>query len=107
MNESLQAKYFIAKEDDTFKANDSLLAKIDYKVGNILTDNMPQNMDLIFCRNTVIYFNKEAKDILYEGFFNTLEQNGYFIMGKTETLSGPAVKLFKTEDAKERIFKKA
>jgi chemotaxis protein methyltransferase CheR len=43
-------------------------------------------IDVIFCRNVVIYFNKETQKILFERFANLLEQDGYLFIGHSENL---------------------
>ncbi len=47
---------------------------------------MPEPMDVIFCRNVIIYFSKPAKITLVERFANTLKEGGYLFMGHSETL---------------------
>ena len=42
--------------------------------------------DLIICRNVLIYFTEEAKDILYHKFSNALKKNGIFFVGSTEQI---------------------
>jgi chemotaxis protein methyltransferase CheR len=39
-------------------------------------------------------------------FYNALNDGGYFVMGKTETLVGSAAQLFQRFDLKERIYQK-
>jgi len=43
-------------------------------------------IDIIFCRNVVIYFNKETQKILFERFANLLDQDGYLFIGHSENL---------------------
>ncbi|OYT28108.1 MCP methyltransferase [Thermoplasmatales archaeon ex4572_165] len=64
------------------------------------------NFDMILCRNVVIYFNRELQKILYNDFYNALNMNGFFVMGKTETLFGDSRNLFESYNTRERIFKR-
>ena len=66
----------------------------------------PKNLDMIFCRNTVIYFSTDAKSKLYEDFFDCLNEGGFLIIGKTEILQGAAKSRFQVFDGKERIYVK-
>ena len=43
---------------------------------------------VIFCRNVVIYFNRETQRRLFERFADALEPNGYLIVGHSEALVG-------------------
>jgi chemotaxis protein methyltransferase CheR len=55
-----------------------------------LMDPMPYKgpMDLIFCRNVMIYFDRETIAELIEKFYNLLEEGGYLFIGHSESLSG-------------------
>ena len=55
-----------------------------------LMDPMPFKgpMDLIFCRNVMIYFDRETIADLVEKFHNLLEMGGYLFIGHSESLSG-------------------
>lgn len=43
-------------------------------------------IDAIFCRNVVIYFNKETKEKVYKKFYTALDDPGYFFSGHSENL---------------------
>jgi len=44
--------------------------------------------DIIFCRNVVIYFNKETQKTLFSRYAEYLDDNGYLIVGHSESLHG-------------------
>jgi chemotaxis protein methyltransferase CheR len=50
--------------------------------------SMISGMDVVFCRNVMIYFNDEVKKHLVRGFYNSLRPGGYFFIGHSETLHG-------------------
>ena len=62
---------------------------------------------LIVCRNVVIYFDRPTQEKLFERFYDALVPGGWLVLGKVETLFGKSRTLFKTEDARERVFRKA
>ncbi len=43
-------------------------------------------MDLIFCRNVIIYFDQAAKKRVIETFFNHLQPEGFLLLGHSESL---------------------
>jgi len=45
-------------------------------------------MDIIFCRNVVIYFDRRTQIRLFEKFYNQLKPGGYLFIGHSETLHG-------------------
>ncbi|MFQ6120639.1 MAG: CheR family methyltransferase [Methanosarcinales archaeon] len=63
-------------------------------------------LDLIMCRNVVIYFSNQLKEKLFMDFYKALKKSGYLILGKTEFISGEAKNLFKVVNNKERIYQK-
>jgi len=99
----LKDRYFSDAGDGLFKANPELLRMIQYKAADIHAFR-PANIDIIFCRNTVIYFSLTAKSKLYGDFYDCLNAGGFFIMGKTEVLQGPARDKFQIFDPKERVY---
>jgi len=62
--------------------------------------------DLIVCRNVVIYFEREAQERLFQGFVNALAPGGILLLGKVETLFGPAREQLTLVDPRERIYVK-
>ncbi len=56
---------------------------------NLLSDwPMKGKFDVIFCRNVVIYFNKDTQRILFDRYADMLKPNGYLFIGHSETLHG-------------------
>ncbi|UTF51563.1 protein-glutamate O-methyltransferase [Desulfomicrobium sp. ZS1] len=47
-----------------------------------------EKMDLIFCRNVMIYFDKKTQNELVQKFCNHLEPGGYLFIGHSESLAG-------------------
>lgn len=58
-----------------------------------LMNNWPMSgpMDIIFCRNVVIYFDKPTQKILFDRYSKILSDEGYLFLGHSETM-------FKTSD---------
>ncbi|MBN1503420.1 protein-glutamate O-methyltransferase CheR [Candidatus Woesearchaeota archaeon] len=103
--EAYKNKYFRKVDPDgIYVPVEGIRQVITYKKGDILSPFKPKNIDVIFCRNTVIYFNMDAKFQLYSEFFDCLNQGGYLVLGNTEVLIGPAHDKFKLANDKERIY---
>ena len=66
----------------------------------------PGGHHLVTCRNVVIYFDRPTQEALFERFHSALLPGGYLLLGKVETLLGPARTLFAPVDSRERIFRR-
>jgi chemotaxis protein methyltransferase CheR len=105
LKSTIVKKYF-TKKDNLFLLNDNIKKMITFQNLDLFQNKFIENNDLIICRNVVIYFKKESKELLYEKFYKSLNNKGYFIMGQTEMLSGPARNLFKSILIDEKIYQK-
>jgi chemotaxis protein methyltransferase CheR len=65
-------------------------SRVDFQRLNLMDADfaLPHPMDVIFCRNVVIYFDKTTQGQLIKKFFRNLRPNGYLFMGHSETLHG-------------------
>lgn len=63
-------------------------------------------LDLIVCRNVVIYFDRETQERLFDRFARALKPAGLLVLGKVETLLGPARERLRLLDARERLYQR-
>ena len=64
-------------------------------------------MQLVVCRNVLIYFNRDLQDQALEMFWESLDNGGFLCLGDNESLSFTAVSdRFDTVDERARIYKK-
>ena len=97
-------KYF-SKEDNTYKIDRSIRQMVAFGRQDLTTDAPISHLDLLLCRNVLIYFNVQLQNKLLYRFNFALNQGGYAFFGKSEsTLMGS--RLFSVVDQKWRIFKK-
>ena len=71
-----------------YYALESLQKHIRFEEQNLLADRFAIGLDLIVCRNVVIYFTAEAKETLYAKFSAALRPGGVLFLGGTEIISG-------------------
>jgi chemotaxis protein methyltransferase CheR len=80
-----RSRYF-QQEGDKFVIRPELRSRVQFQRQNLLSDPFPTDVDLILCRNVVIYFTEEAKDELYRRFHRALKPGGILFVGGTESL---------------------
>jgi chemotaxis protein methyltransferase CheR len=82
-------KQFFVEQDDGLKVCDEIRDLVSISHLNLFDTNrmvMLGKMDLIFCRNVIIYFDMAAKRRVVESFFNTLHDGGFLLLGHSESL---------------------
>lgn len=98
--------YFSASYDFV-KFKDYFKRQITFSYHNLVSDGVFGEMNLISCRNVLIYFDKTLQDRVLGQFTESLRHGGFLCLGSKETLNFTAVKsLFETIDVKQRLFRK-
>ena len=71
-----------------FKAKPHLAAAITFRRLNLMDDRFPikNPLDLIFCRNVMIYFDRPTQETLINKFHRYLKPGGYLFIGHSESL---------------------
>jgi two-component system, chemotaxis family, CheB/CheR fusion protein len=73
---------------------------------DLVQDAAISRLDLLVCRNTLMYFNSETQAKILARFHFALHRTGYLFLGKAETLLSHSTS-FRPEDLKSRIFQRA
>ncbi|MHB8989773.1 MAG: CheR family methyltransferase [Desulfobulbia bacterium] len=85
-------KYFqkgVGNSDGYVKVKDELRRMVHFDRFNLMGD-FPWRaaIDVIFCRNVMIYFNRETQQELVSKFYEALTPGGYLFIGHSESISG-------------------
>jgi chemotaxis protein methyltransferase CheR len=87
--------------------NSNLRKNVVWANHNLVTDSVFAEVNLILCRNVMIYFNRELQDKVHGLFFESLANGGVLCLGMKENLQFTEVNdKYLVLDAKNRIFKK-
>lgn len=81
-----KSKYFSPVEKNHMKISDDIKKCVEFKKHNLLKDTFFRNINMIVCRNVVIYFTDEAKNKIYKEFNSSLTKNGILFIGSTEQI---------------------
>lgn len=79
---------------------------IRFKQHDLVADPPLTYMNLIFCRNVLMFFKKEYQEIICKNLYNSLRIGGYLVLGKAEQLRGEVDGKFRIVDNKLRIYQK-
>ena len=96
---------FFTAEDNTYQVNSDIRDLVIFATQNIVKDPPFSNMDLISCRNLLIYLDGELQRKVIPLFHYALRKTGYLVLGTSETL-GEHQQAFDTLNRKQKIFQK-
>ncbi|HXG92006.1 MAG TPA: CheR family methyltransferase, partial [Blastocatellia bacterium] len=97
-------KYF-DRTDSRYVFRKELRRAIIYGRHDLIQDAPISRVDLLVCRNTLMYFNAEAQTKILVRFHFALSETGYLFLGKSEMLL-THTNLFTPIDLKRRVFQK-
>ena len=100
----LRLRQFFSKEHDKFRVVKKVREKVLFARHNVLRDPPFSRLDLICCRNLLIYLDREAQTRVLEMFRFALKPGGYLFLGLSEAVDA-APSLFTVVDKKNRIYK--
>ncbi len=87
-DEAYIRKYF-REEDGNLKVVDAVKELVTVSHLNLFDQNrlaLLGRMDVIFCRNVIIYFDQPAKNKVVETFYRMLRESGFLLLGHSESL---------------------
>ncbi|MFQ5877134.1 MAG: CheR family methyltransferase [Acidobacteriota bacterium] len=65
-----------------------------------------EDLDLILCRNVLIYFSLDHQATILSRFAGALSPGGYLVLGRVERLFGEARTLFEVASARDRVYRR-
>ncbi|OEC88368.1 chemotaxis protein CheR [Methanobacterium sp. A39] len=97
-------KKFFSKKEDNYKVNRDIREMAVFALHDLLKDPPFINLDIISCRNVLIYLNKDAQKKVLSSFNYGLKPDGILFLGPSESI-GPFIDSFKNLDSKWKIYK--
>jgi two-component system CheB/CheR fusion protein len=89
---------FFSKEEHSYRVSDELRAAVVFTVQDVLADPPFSRLDMISCRNLMIYLGHEAQAKVISIFHFALREGGLLLLGGSETIG--------TEDARFAVISK-
>lgn len=96
---------FFVKVDGFYQVNKHIRDMCVFAHQNVLVDPPFSNLDLISCRNVLIYLSPVLQRRIMPVFHYALKPGGYMLLGSSESI-GEASELFELVDKKNKIYSK-
>jgi len=87
------SKYFQPSQDGLMAIGQPARSLVTFEQANLVDPDLPRRvgrMDVILCRNVIIYFDQGSRKIALRNFFEILKPGGYLILGHSESLAHTA-----------------
>ncbi|HAN09851.1 MAG TPA: chemotaxis protein CheR [Clostridiales bacterium] len=79
-------EFFTKSDKDVYTINEDIKKHVTFKKHDLIVESYSTGMDLIICRNVVIYFTEEVKNQMYRKFANCMEKDRILFIGNTEQI---------------------
>lgn len=97
---------YVEVNGDTFTFKPEVTRHCKFEYLNLFEDKPIQVVDVIFCRNVFIYFNREDQDRVLGVFWSALSRGGYLVLGRSERIAPSTQAEFELVNGRERIYRK-
>ena len=101
----LSARWF--DHDGLHRLRPEARRNVRFDTLDLIRDPFPQGQHLIFCRNVIIYFERDIQEELFARFHEALVPGGILVLGKVEALFGSPAGLFQSLANRQRIFRRS
>ena len=95
---------FFVKQDGGYRIRKEVRELVVFAPHNLLSDPPFSRIDLILCRNLLIYLQRDTQRDVIDLFHYALRPGGYLLLGTSETIDGSD--LFRTEHKKYCLFRR-
>ena len=76
------------KTANGYQVKDELKSKVRFDYHNLKNDSGLRNLDIVFCRNVLIYFDDAAQTVAVNRFWDSMARQSYLFIGHSESLFG-------------------
>lgn len=90
LTQAYKNRYFRPCDDGSFQVVDEIRNMVEFRAQNLATNSQPSptngtgNLDVIFCRNVLMYFTPDVIATIARGFAQALRPPGWLVVSQTE-----------------------
>jgi two-component system CheB/CheR fusion protein len=99
------ARHFVKNDDGSYTVRKSIRSMLVFALQNVIKDPPFTKLDLLSCRNLLIYLGSDLQSKLLPLFHYSLRESGILLLGSSETI-GQATDLFASLHRKWKIFRR-
>ena len=104
--ENYLKKYF-DKVEGGYKVHADIMSKIRFDYHNLKNDSGQRNLDVVFCRNVIIYFDEAAQTAVINRFWEAMASKSFLFIGHSESLFGMDTKFEFLKTQWATLYKKS
>ena len=105
-DDSLLEKYFRQMPDGRFHFEAKLPCHVEFRFHDIVKEKPLGSVDLIMCRNVLIYFERALQDLVMDKFHSALNKGGFLVLGNVESIGSHLRGRFLEFSREARIYRK-
>jgi chemotaxis protein methyltransferase CheR len=98
---------YIDQDGDQFSVRDRVKDKVTFEQHDLIRGDPKRDFDLVLCRNLLIYIDAEFKTPIFRTIRGSLREDGYLMIGMTETLPAECRDDFNPVHKQQRIYQRA
>ncbi len=97
--------YFL-RDGDVYAVREEVKRPVRFLLMDIMKQPPLRHLDLILCRNVLIYFERDKQHVIMDIFRHCLRPGGFLVLGKSEAIIGATESGFEPYRRRERIYRK-
>ena len=101
-----EARHFTPRGDGAAAPGETLRRMVSFARESLLDPFDRRDLDLIVCRNVLIYFSLDHQETILSRFAAALRGCGYLVLGRVERLFGPARGQFEVASTRDRVYRR-
>lgn len=98
-------KYFVPC-DNSFRVKPALRRLVVFEKHNLVDDTHYLDLDLVVCRNVLIYFTARLQSLVFKNFYEAMKSEAFLFLGKAEVTGEKAGGLFECIDQNAKVYRK-
>jgi chemotaxis protein methyltransferase CheR len=81
-------KRYFNRSEGGYQAKPEIMSRIRFDYHNLKHDSGLRNLDIVFCRNVIIYFDETAQAAVIRRFWDVMSSKSFLFIGHSESLFG-------------------